>query len=175
MTIAVFIVGRSGSGKTTLSKMLEHLGVFRISASAHLSRLYLAELGATPSRFQLADYGKTLLRQKRLESFHSALITEMARHEAACIDGLRFQISVDEISKHAMRTALVFLSCPTNLRRSRLTHAIKDEDLRVLNSHETEIAVDAMSSRADIRIDTSQPADNAFAQLKSDLHQLQII
>lgn len=172
MTIALFIVGRSGSGKTTLSKMLEPLGVFRISASTQLANLYLSEFGMVPSRLELANYGKMLLQNHRLEKFHLAIGTEMKKRGTVSVDGLRFKASINEVSKYAHRCALIFLTCSKQTRESRLSLTISNNILQTLNSHETEIAVDAMLEQADFVIDTSQPIDIAFVQLRSALNSL---
>lgn len=172
---ALFVVGRSGSGKTTVCKKLEEFGFSLTSASAHLKNLYLIEFRLTPSRVELADYGKMLLHEDQLKKFHLSLETEIVSQNAVCVDGLRFKLSVEELSKVARRSLLIFLSCPSDVRKSRSGAQANESEFEILCSHETEVSVDAMRGSADLILDTSRPISVVLPELEKELRRLKFI
>jgi hypothetical protein len=124
---------------------------------------------------RLADYGKMLLREHRLQKFHSALKVAMGDQGVVCVDGLRFKLSVEELSRMADRALLIFLSCPPATRRSRSSDQISESEFDILGLHETEISVDAMKDSSDAIIDTSKPIADVLLDLESELRKQQFI
>jgi hypothetical protein len=175
MTTLIFVVGKIGSGKTTVCKHLSQLGFPPISASGCLRRLYSNEVGSEPTRMALADYGKRLLHENRLDDFHAALLEAVAGRPSACIDGLRFKTSIENLSKTAVRSLNVFLSCPTPIRKLRSFPLVTDDEFDVLSSHETERAVDAISECAGLTIDTSTSLPDVFSKLEVGLANFRLV
>lgn len=170
MRALIFVTGRIGSGKTTVCKRLEELGFERISASQCLRRLYIRESGSEPTRIDLAEYGRRLLHEKRIEQLNTAIVNSLPKGSSACIDGLRFKSSIDDVSRVSDRSLLIFLSCPAEIRRLRSSSEVTTKDFDLLWTHETEMSVDLMETQADLIIDTSKPLSNVFQILERHLN-----
>jgi dephospho-CoA kinase len=171
----LFVVGRSASGKTTICRWLESAGFSRISASESLKSLYTSEFRAEPSRIELADYGQALLLQNRLQKFHSSLENEIKKRDSACIDGLRFRLSVDDLARYARRSLLIFLECAPSVREIRSAAQINKSEFKTLSAHVTEVSVDAMRERADLIVDTSNSIPTSLEALEKGLRRLEFI
>jgi dephospho-CoA kinase len=175
MRTLIFVAGKIGSGKTTVCKRLEYLGFARISASDCLRRLYIDEFGSEPTRVELAEYGKLLLHAHRIEELNAAIVNSLQKIPSACIDGLRFKPSLDEVSKFSKRSLLIFLSCPPEVRKARSGSEITEREFDLLWSHETETSVDKMKIDADFIIDTSKPLSEVFGDLERQLYNWKIV
>jgi dephospho-CoA kinase len=163
----VLVVGKSASGKTTLCRSLANLGFTYVSASDVL-RQSLHGRDPVLDRRSLAEQGGLIRETSGLASFHEAMLRRIHENDVdVVLDGPRFAETVDAVRSSAPSSLLVYLDCPDEVRRQRLTSDGRGTDWAWLERHPTETSVKEMRSMADLVLDGAQPSDEVASSLQN--------